>query len=71
MLPEKFKAIIKKIKKESIHTFIHSSLSEHFTCFSLFFNIFTEQLPYAFSSANFAFHLHWYTRSDLKMKQLK
>lgn len=54
MLPEKFKAIIKK-KKKSIHTFILSSLSEHFTCFLLFFNLFAKQLPYAFSFADFSF----------------
>lgn len=47
--------LFKKKKKKPIHTFILSSLSEHFTCFLLFFNIFAEQLPCAFSFADFSF----------------
>lgn len=57
MLPEKLKAIIKE-KKKSIH--IHSFFSS-WTFYMLFalFSIFAEQLPYAFSLADFSFHLHW------------
>lgn len=54
MLPEKFKAIIKKKKSQYTHSFFLLYLNI-LHAFLLFFNIFAKQLPYAFSFADFSF----------------
>lgn len=69
MLPEKFKAIIKK-KKKSIDTFIFSSLPEHFTCPLPFLNILLSQFYENDSSSNmlsysFSFAIYSFLSSSL------